>query len=411
MKQENIDTLLRRFSAKLREMGYTEYGIHRRIRRFRKGLREFMINNGSMVYDTEVGDTYLSGIGENEMTPTQYYTIHRDIKSLSDFLERGEFKPRYPLKDYTFEDNELGNLMLTFLKEQEYLNKTKFTVENFKRILRYFVDFLHANGITSIQNVTVDHVVEFIDNTQLAKAYHINTMRVLFRYLNDSGIFPNSICDFIRSYKVYHGSSKLPSTYTEDEVRKIENSVERRSNIGIRNYAMLLLSTRLGLRISDISNIKFSDIDWDKNIVFIIQQKTKRSVELPLTKELGEAIIAYAKVRPISDSPFIFLSERPPYPAIKCQTVGTVIADIINKSAVDIRSRRHGAHSMRHSLASNLLKKGVSLPVISEVLGHTTTSSTSNYLRIDHTSLLTCALPVPPISEDFYNQGGGVFYD
>ena len=96
---------------------------------------------------------------------------------------------------------------------------------------------------------------------------------------------------------------------------------------------------------------------------------------------------------------------------MKTQTIGIVIADILKGSTVDIRSKRHGPHSMRHSLASNLLKQGVALPVISEVLGHSSTKSTSNYLRIDYTSLLTCALPVPPVSEEFYNQGGGVFYD
>lgn len=411
MKQENIDMLLRRFSEKLREMGYAEDSIQSRIQRFRKGLREFMRSKDSMVFDAEIGKAYLLSIEDKEMTPNYYSVHYRDIKSLTDFLERKEFKNRYPLNDRTFEADELGCLMLQFIKEQENLNKAKCTVDGFKRILRYFVDYLDSVGVSTIEDVTLDHVVTFIDSSQLGRPAHINTMRVFFRFLNENGIFPNSFCDFIRSFRIDHGSSRLPSAYTEEEVRTIENSVERLSNIGIRNYAMLLLATRLGLRISDIARIKFADIDWDKNMIYVVQYKTKRSVELPLLKDVGEAIIAYAKVRPISDSPFVFLSERPPYPAIKSQTVGVVIADILKASTVDIKSKRHGAHSMRHSLASNLLKQGVTLPVISEVLGHATTQSTSNYLRIDHTSLLTCALPVPSVSEDFYNQGGGVFYD
>lgn len=411
MKQENIDVLLRRFSEKLREMGYAEDSIQSRIQRFRKGLREFMRSKDSLVFDAEVGKAYLLSIEGKGMTPHLYSVYYRDIKSLTDFLEREDFKPRYPLQDRAFEASKLGSLMLQFITEQENLNKAKFTVNEFKRILRYFVDYLDSKGVSTIEDVTLDHVVTFIDSSQLGRSSHVNTMRVFFRFLDDNEIFPNSFCDFIRSFRIDHGSSRLPSAYTEKEVRTIENSVERISNVGIRNYAMLLMATRLGLRISDIARIKFPDIDWDKNLIYVTQYKTQRLVELPLLKDVGEAIIAYAKIRPVSDSPFVFLSERPPYPAIKSQTVGVVIADILRASTVDIRSKRHGAHSMRHSLASILLKQGVTLPVISEVLGHATTQSTSNYLRIDHTSLLTCALPVPPVSEDFYNQGGGVFYD
>lgn len=411
MKQENIDLLLRRFSVKLREMGYAEDGIQARIQRYRKGLRAFMQNKGSLTFDSEMGKAYLSSIEGNFMTPHLYSVHYRDIKALTDFLEKEDFKARYPLNDRTFEANDIGNIVLQFLKKQEDINKAKQTIDNFKRILSYFVDFLDSKNISSIENVTLDHIVSFIDTAQLGRPSHINTMRVFFKYLSEEEIYPNSICDFIRSYRVDHGSSRLPSAYSEEEVRKIEKSVERRSNIGIRNYAILLLATRLGLRVSDISRIKFSDIDWDKNMIYVVQHKTKRSVELPLLKEVGEAIIDYAKVRPVSNLQFIFLSERPPYPVMKTQTIGIVIADILKGSTVDIRSKRHGPHSMRHSLASNLLKQGVALPVISEVLGHSSTNSTSNYLRIDYTSLLTCALPIPPVSEEFYNQGGGVFYD
>lgn len=174
---------------------------------------------------------------------------------------------------------------------------------------------------------------------------------------------------------------------------------------------MLLLATRLGLRASDIARIEFSNIDWDKNLVRINQYKTKRLVELPLIKDVGEAIIEYLRLRPISISKRIFLSERPPFPEMSSQMVSSNIADILKRSTVDIKAKRHGPHTMRHSLASNLLKKGTSLPIISEILGHSSTRSTRYYLRIDYDSLLTCAIPVPEVPQSFYEQEGGVFYD
>ena len=157
--------------------------------------------------------------------------------------------------------------------------------------------------------------------------------------------------------------------------------------------------------------MKFSNIDWDNNRIRLNQVKTKKLVELPLLREVGEAIVNYLYVRPSSDLPFVFLNEKPPYNGILPQTVSKVVSGIMVQSAVDIKSKRHGPHSMRHSLASRLLKKGNSLPLISEILGHSSTDSTKYYLRIDYDTLLTCSIPVPEVPEDFYNQDGGVFYD
>ena len=193
MKQENIDVLLRRFSEKLREMGYAEDSIQSRIQRFRKGLREFMRSKDSLVFDAEVGKAYLLSIEDKGMTPHLYSVYYRDIKSLTDFLEREDFKPRYPLQDRAFEASKLGSLMLQFITEQENLNKAKFTVNEFKRILRYFVDYLDSKGVSTIEDVTLDHVVTFIDSSQLGRSSHVNTMRVFFRFLDDNEIFPNSL--------------------------------------------------------------------------------------------------------------------------------------------------------------------------------------------------------------------------
>lgn len=411
MKEENIDLLLRRFLVKLREMGYSEESALRRIYRMRRSIRVYMRENGLEVFNRTIGNEYLESIHET-MSLTLFSVHNRDVRALTDFLEKdGFFSTSYKQNELFLEQDELGSVVESFLDEQRRLNKAKFTVENFKRILMYFIDSLKVKGKDSIGQVTLEDATDFIGNAQLGKSGHVNTIRVFFRYLNETAIFPNCFCDFIPSCRVDHGSSRLPSAYTQEEVRIVEKSVDRTSNIGTRNYAMLLLATRLGLRASDIARIEFSNIDWDKNLVRINQYKTKRLVELPLIKDVGEAIIEYLRLRPISISKRIFLSERPPFPEMSSQMVGSNIADILKRSTVDIKAKRHGPHTMRHSLASNLLKKGTSLPIISEILGHSSTRSTRYYLRIDYDSLLTCAIPVPEVPQSFYEQEGGVFYD
>lgn len=90
--------------------------------------------------------------------------------------------------------------------------------------------------------------------------------------------------------------------------------------------------------------------------------------------------------------------------------VCAAINAVICQSGIDVTAKHHGPHSLRHSLASAMLEGGTMIPVISESLGHRSTETTLTYLKIDIKSLLKCALPVPPVSEDFYMQRGGAFY-
>jgi site-specific recombinase XerD len=135
---------------------------------------------------------------------------------------------------------------------------------------------------------------------------------------------------------------------------------------------------------------------------------------LPLLNDVGEAIINYLKYgRPVSAScsSKIFLSARSPYMELTGFCINGIISRMIKTSGVKYNNRKAGPHAMRHSLASRLLGNGVSLPVISEVLGHEKTQTTMDYLRIDLVSLMNCTLDVPDIKQEFYSQKGGVFYE
>jgi len=182
--------------------------------------------------------------------------------------------------------------------------------------------------------------------------------------------------------------------------------------MGRRNYAILLLATRLGLRSSDIASLKFSDINWDTSTITLTMKKTGKIIELPLLPEVGNAIIDYLlNGRSKSESQQIFLYGMAPYGEIASAGISSVITQIIQHSSVEINNRHHGSHSMRHSLAACMLTNGETIPTISEVLGHKKTQTTLTYLKIDLKSLLNCALPVPAIEESFYMQEGGIFYE
>lgn len=189
-------------------------------------------------------------------------------------------------------------------------------------------------------------------------------------------------------------------------------SAERFTATGKRNYAIILLAARLGLRASDICRLRFENLHWQTSSIKIEQYKTGKELILPILADVGNALIDYLKYsRPVSDEPFIFLTARLPYTPFPTSNVVThVVQRAFVKAGIDIKSRRFGPHSLRHSLGFRMLEESTILPVISEVLGHKSTESTRYYLRIDLKSMKQCMLDVPAIAAGFYDQKGGVFY-
>jgi integrase len=209
-----------------------------------------------------------------------------------------------------------------------------------------------------------------------------------------------------------HRKEKLPSSYDINEVSKIEKAVERASAVGKRDYAMILLASRLGLRSSDIRGLKFSNLDWDNNLIRMQQYKTKRYITLPLLSDVGEALINYiTNGRPSSSLKNVFVTSSHPYRELQPAAFSSVVSRYIYSSGIEYKGKHTGPHALRHSLATLLLKEGTGLPVISETLGHASTESTMYYLGVDTNGLLECSLEVPIVDESFYLQKGGLLYE
>jgi integrase len=165
---------------------------------------------------------------------------------------------------------------------------------------------------------------------------------------------------------------------------------------GIRDYAIILLLARLGLRSSDVANLRFSNIDWENDMICLTQVKTGNPLKLPLLSDVGEAIINYLKnARPKSDSDHVFIRIKPPYTEFNPGAVGALVHERLVKAGIRLEGRKSGSHALRHSLAKRLLEHEIPLPVISEILGHASTETTMTYLRIDINELKRCALEVP----------------
>lgn len=390
---------------------YAETSIYRHKSNWNRGILRFMEEKGITIYSPEVGQVFLKECyPESDPRPTAS-EMSLSIRTLDDYLTSGTIRNKrvvtrvYPL------NGVIGIQMQKLINHLQSKRRNAITVRSYQRNLRRFLMYLTNAGVNSIDGISERHILQFISTMENHKENTVSYLRVLFRYWYDNNISTDNYVLILDSYR-WRRKEKIPSFYTDEEVNTMELSVDRTGGAGKRGYAMLLLATRLGLRASDIANLQFSNIDWSGNEINLTQYKTGNPINLPLLSDVGNAIIDYLKYgRQKSDSPYIFLAHKPPYDAITSNIVSDAIRKIIKESGVSIEGRRHGPHSLRHSLASRLMNYGTPMPVISEVLGHESTDTTMTYLNIDVKSLLKCALSVPPVNDDFYQQKGGFFYE
>jgi site-specific recombinase XerD len=377
---------------------------------WRNGIISYMSQKGIESYSPSVGAEFVSTCHFHGTIRPQEREKIRSIQVLDDMLKLGYIRKRCFTPVFHALDGEVGAEMEKLITHLTNLRRSMVTIKDYRLYLSEFLMHLNERNVKHVSAITEKDILTFVSSHPTNKVNIVSALRVLFRFWREEHIVDDRFEELFDTYKT-HKPERIPSYFTANEVMKIEQSVSRNSANGKRNYAMLLLASRLGLRASDIANLQFSDIDWDKNMITLTMQKTKKVIELPLLADVGNAIIDYLRHgRPKSDSQNVFLSGNAPYVAATKNMVCAAINEIILRSGVDTSGKHHGPHSLRHSLASAMLNGGSMMPVISESLGHRSTQTTLAYLKIDIRSLQKCALSVPEIADCFYMQRGGAFY-
>jgi integrase len=197
-----------------------------------------------------------------------------------------------------------------------------------------------------------------------------------------------------------------PHLWTAEEIRRLLAVIDRQSAVGKRDYAMILLTARLGLRISDLRQLELGDLDWRAKALTVVQRKTGRPLSLPLLDDVGWAVIDYVRHgRPETACAKVFVKHRHPFGPFGCSSsVGTRLSHYAARAQVELPAGQAcGMHSLRGALAVAMIGNGAPMPVVSAVLGHASTDTTqAYYLRFDTGRLRCCALDV----EDVLGQAG-----
>ena len=221
-------------------------------------------------------------------------------------------------------------------------------------------------------------------------------------FLAAAGRTPRGLADRLPPHRHVRHESE-PHLWTADEIRRMLAAIDRQSATGKRDYAMILTTARLGLRISDLRRLELGDLDWRAKQITIVQHKTGRPLSLPLLDDVGWAIIDYVRGgRPETACRKVFVKHRHPFDAFGCRLVGRPrLPRHAARAGIELPARPGVRDAFpAGALAVAMIGGGTPIPVVSAGLGHADSDTTQAYhLRFDTERLRCCALDVEDVTE------------
>lgn len=408
----DIKELIEKTVQLLKDARYTSSRIYTYRWLWSKGIIPFMEYRGLDDYTEDVGKAFM--LTCNKEGELSFH--HRDLVKSADVLtnvllenrivSRMSFQNPYPL------NGEMGDAAVLFLESLKELRLKYQSIRSYRKRLSNFIEFLNQKGVTDLSGITEEAIMDYVSSRKHRQVEYVRAVKRFLTFIFERKFIAKDWSYTIKTLGKTFKHARIPSFYTPEEIGLLENSISRKSMIGKRNYAIVILCSRLGLRVSDVANLEFENIDWETNTINIIQYKTGNPLSLPLLPEVGNAIIDYLQYgRKESDSKKVFISLRPPYREMTPGSVHSAIAVAFRDSGIDFSKRHHGGHALRFSLAQRMLDRSTPIPIISGTLGHQEVDMTRTYVRIDFIHMRQCVLDVPEVSDDFYMQKGGCFYE
>lgn len=291
-----------------------------------------------------------------------------------------------------------------FMEECAYRGYASATMKsNRSKVLRFLNYLITEGSVCSSSEITLKHAQDFIlclkDYSVKYIGIFLYVLRNYFSFLYEKGYAVDDFSVLLPKIRTARNSS-IPHIWPKEDILKLLDAVDREDPKGKRDYALLLLAIRLGLRISDIRGMKLSSLNWNRKVIQLRMKKTGQDIELPLLDDIGWAIIDYLKNgRPKTTSDTLFVRHRPPFNSLgEQENFNRELHRYVIKAGLDIPANLcHGMHSLRNTLARNMLDIKAPLPIISETLGHQDINTTSIYLKVDINGLRKCALDLEEV--------------
>lgn len=402
MDKTYLPDLISGLEQELLRLGYTKGSMTFYRRRWNQ-LMAYAQDRGECYYTEQLGMDFLKeffGITQEDFSRTlpQAETQEiRVIRMVGDFQLHHAVLRRYLKHKEILTIPFFVDIRSRFRSSCEKKGYSQVTTEHYVKQSSYLMDYLAAQGLEDFTEVTLDTVHAYI-RTLAGFSYktveqHICSLRAFFRFLYQEGIVPDDLAAKMPMVKA-RKQTAIPSVWTHEELKQLIEAIDRGSPKGRRDYAIILIACRLGLRCTDIKNLCFENFNWTEKKLCFTQSKTGQPIELPLVPDVGWAVIDYLKYgRPKVDSSRIFVRHMAPFlPFAQGDHLDQLIRAYMVTAHIPMRGKHRGMHSLRHTMASVLLEKDIPLPVISDIIGHLDTNSTAVYLKVDMERLAECPL-------------------
>jgi site-specific recombinase XerD len=396
-----LETVMVKALEAMRNQGYPESTRHSYGLIWRH-LLKFAANSHRQAMIAELCEDFLSayekaGSLRGPATQNRIDSARRALRPLMHFAVHGAWKPYRPTKTRPVLPPPFANDLHAYL---QYLEKDRGlspqTLRSRHDALERFLVFVRDRRATNWPEVTTSSITAFF--TMRAKYLKPGSLASLseaicgfLRFLLVKGRLDQDWSTYVPRFRPFADQS-IPSGWPLDKVNALLGSIDRNTVQGKRDFAILLIAARLGMRAGDIRALRLESLRWDDARIEFIQGKTGRKSVLPLTDEIGTALIDYLlHGRPSSPYREVFLRYRAPYRPMT-YAMGHIMRKYCRKAKVELPSGHMGMHSLRHTLARQLLLNDTPLETIAEVLGHYSLNTTRVYAKVNLKQLRTAAL-------------------
>lgn len=407
MQKKPLKELLADLEQELLRLGYTEGSMNFYRSRWKK-IIQFAEEQNDIFYSEKLGIDFVEShyrIFEKDFDKTlsQKDTQElRIVRMIGDFQLHHTVLRRYYKHRELLADSYYIDISSNFKKFCEQKDYSKVTVDHYVKQSERFMDYLVSQGVLDCHDIKLPVINSYIRTlagyTYKTVEQNICSIRSFLRYLQEQDILKTDLASktpMVQSRK----QTRIPSVWTREELDTLIGAIDRGNPKGKRDYAIILLACVLGLRVTDIKNLTFGCFHWEEKKLIFTQSKTRETVTLPIPSKVGWAVIDYLKYgRPKVDSPVVFVRHMAPFlPFSESDHLHQLIRDYMRIAHLPTLKKHRGMHSLRHTAASRMLEHDTPLAVISDILGHTDTDSTSVYLKVDIHKLKECSLDTPEV--------------
>ncbi len=382
------------FVSLLYEQGYTStslYGKVTVVRNFSRWIEKRQLK----IYELEersIRDFF-------KEHPSAGYIKRGDLSTLRSLLEWlrdvGVTQKLLPEIDNS-KLNRIESAFKQYLEKERGLSES--TLSNYLPVIRCFLTETFGSDNILLSELCASNVIQFVlrhtraINRRSAQLM-TSALRGFFRFLRFRGDINFDLAASVPTVADWR-LSELPKSISPEEVERLLQNCDQSTSIGQRDYAVLLILARLGLRAGEVVAMTLDDIDWESGVL-TISGKGSRHDRLPIPQDVGEALVTYLRHwRPQCLTRRLFIRDRAPHVGFS----GSAAIDNIVRRALTragLSPIRKGAHLLRHSLATEMLRRGARLAEIGEILRHSTQNTTEIYAKVNLVALRALAQPWP----------------